>query len=71
MVHKLVDHKVVYRVKKTEKIRKKGFGFQNLCIFAADCSGKKSGQLKAICACIRLMKSGKFWKWMQDTSEPA
>lgn len=43
MVHKLVDHKVVYRVKKTEKIRKKGFGFQNLCIFAADCSGKKPG----------------------------
>ena len=43
MVHKLVDHKVVYRVKKTEKIRKKTFGFQNLCIFVADCSGKNPG----------------------------
>ncbi len=29
---------------------------QNLCIFAADCSGETSEQLKAICACIPVSK---------------
>lgn len=38
-----------------KEIFQKPLQFQNLCIFAPDCSGKQSERLKAICTCIRLI----------------